>query len=320
MTMGLEQAFREAVTRFEQAVGADGDPLKMKSLVVSSNGETLGHLFAGDVAYNVRSICKVVVALTVGIAVADGVRLGSEPLSLDTDVGALLKQAPALRDLEGVDAWSGVKVAHLLSHTTGHDRGFLFRADIGGLDPDALLPYALSRPLDHEPGVHFAYSNVGYYLISALFQELLGRPFGDVAGELLLSKLGITGATWRKRGKYTAGATGLELRPADLHKLAELVAGDGHYRGRRIAPQAWCESMRSVFIRIPELYDPDDVLPKYGYGYGLWICGDGRYFCWGTDGQYLIVVPDRDLVITTLADQPDMEPITSCLLPLLRPA
>jgi CubicO group peptidase (beta-lactamase class C family) len=314
--MDIEQAFLESVSLFENAVDEDGNALGMKSFFVSSKDKHFGHCFTDDGAEDLRSISKVAVALTVGIAADEGLRLGSEALSLETDVGALLQQSRNLRDLNGVDTWSGVKLAHLLSHTIGHDRGFFFRADIGGLDEGEFLPYVFSRQLEHEPGVHFAYSNVGYFIVSVLFQEFLGRPFGEVAGDLLLGRLGIADYNWRKRGNYTAGCTGLELKPADLHRMAELVAGDGLYQGRRIAPESWCEAMRTIFIQAPR---SDDVLPAYGYGYGLWICENGSYYCWGTDGQYLIVVPDQDLVITTLADQPDMKPITRCMIPLLRP-
>jgi|tagenome__1003787_1003787.scaffolds.fasta_scaffold20845436_1 CubicO group peptidase (beta-lactamase class C family) len=317
--MDIEQAFLRTVNLLENAVDKDGNALGMKSLFVSSKDGRFGHVFADGGAADLRSVSKVALALTVGIAADEGLRLGSEALSLETDVGALLQQSRNLRDLNAVSTWSGVKLAHLLSHTIGHDQGFFFRKDIAGLGEDELLPYVFSRQLEHEPGVHFAYSNVGYFIVSVLFQEFLGSTFGEVAGDLLLARLGITEYNWRKRGKYSAGCTGLELKPADLHRMAELVAGDGVYQGRPIAAKSWCEAMRAIFIRTPKIYDPDEVLPAYGYGYGLWICPNGSYYCWGTDGQYLIVVPDQNLVITTLADQADMKPITRCMIPLLRP-
>jgi CubicO group peptidase (beta-lactamase class C family) len=318
--VSTEEDFLATVARFERAVDERGRPLGMKSFFMSKSGERFGHEFAGGGPEDLRSLCKTVVALTVGVAIDRGWRLGPEPLSLGTDVGALLQRAPALRELDPAGAWSGVELGHLLSHTTGHDQGFFFRADLGGIDPADYLAYIFGRPLEHRPGTHFAYSNVGFYLVAVLFQEFLGRSFGEVADELLLEPIGIAGAEWKRRGAYTAGCTGLLLHPPQLHTLAELVAADGVHEGRRIVPEAWCRTMRTTVVATPELDDPADVLPLAGYGYGLWTTHGETCFGWGTDGQYLIVDPVRDLVITTLADQPDMRPIAECLAPLLGPA
>jgi hypothetical protein len=43
----------------------------------------------------------------------------------------------------------------------------------------------------------------------------------------------------------------------------------------------------------------------------------GTYYCDGTDGQYLIVLPDKGIVITAFGHQSDMKPITEYFRELL---
>ena len=67
-----------------------------------------------------------------------------------------------------------VRLRHLLTSTIGHSEGFLFRADLHGCDRDALLDHIFAHDLVHPPGSHFAYSNVGWYLLSAMVTDALG--------------------------------------------------------------------------------------------------------------------------------------------------
>lgn len=316
--MTIEEAFKETVSLLGSELDKDGNPLRMKSLVVTKGGERFEHFFIEETSKtDLRSVSKVALALTVGAAIDQKVKLGDATLSLTTDVGVLLTESPKLNGLPGINGWAGVTVAHLLSNTIGHDEGFFFRKDIGGRSGDDLLAYVFGKPLAHEPGTHFSYSNVGPFVVSVLFQEFIGKSFGEVAGELVLGRIGATEHLWRKYGEYSAGCSGLELDSAGLHSLAGLVANAGVYAGSQVVSADWCEAMRSIVIETPGMYDAARVFPKFGYGYGLWICENGSYYCDGTNGQYLIVVPDRDLIITTLGDQADMKPITRAMRPLL---
>jgi CubicO group peptidase (beta-lactamase class C family) len=316
--MTEEEAFKKTVSLLETELDKDGNKLRMKSLIVAKGSEQFEHGFIERATKtDLRSVSKVALALTVGAAIDKEVRLGDFALNLGTDVGALLRSSSALSELEGISGWEHVTIAHLLSNTIGHDEGFFFRKDIGNRPADELLPYVFSRPLTREPGTHFSYSNVGPFVISVLFQEFLGKSFSDLAGELILGKIGVTDYEWKRYGEYSAGCSGLELYPDDFHKLALLMANGGRHNGTEIVSADWCEMMKTIAIRTPNMYDPARVFPKFGYGYGLWICENGSYYCDGTNGQYLIVVPDKELVISTLGDQSDMKPITRCMQPLL---
>lgn len=306
----------EAVARLTADRPTGGRPLGLRSLIASSGSERHEYRIGDDAAVDVRSISKVAVAAAVGVAIDRGERLGTVELSLRTPVAELFEQAPA--GLPRPVGWAGVRVGHLLNGTIGHDEGFLFRRDIGGRDPAGLLDYAIGRPLRHPPGTHFAYSNVGPFVLSVLVQELTGQRLTEWVAARVLAPLGLPTPPWRRYGRYDAGGTGLRLRPRELHALADLFRGGGAVDGRPVLSTGWLAAMTSPSVPTPGRTGPGEILPKVGYGYGMWSCGDGRYFCDGTDGQYLIVDPRQDLAVSTLADEPDMAALRSGLAPLLR--
>ncbi len=304
------ESFDRTVHELATAAG-----VRMNGVVIAGPEGIHQHDFTGRgfPAVDVRSISKVVVSLAVGAAIADGVRLGGEPLSLDSEVGSLLDERGA-----GRAHLRGVRLRHLLTNTTGHDEGFLFREDLGDVDRAALLPHVLSRPLVHPPGAHFAYSNAGWFLISVLVREELGTTLTDWVAAYVLRKLGIADAAWVRYGRYEAGATGLHLSAPDLLKVGTLLLDDGRYRSRRVVPPAWVAAMRTPAVRVSGEYEPP--LRATGYGLGLWVCDRDVHYCDGAGGQFLVVVPRTRTVVVALADAGDTATVARCLRGAVRPA
>jgi CubicO group peptidase (beta-lactamase class C family) len=303
-----QQTFDEVVDALKRA---EADGIRMNSLLVSGPTGTFHHDFGVHPApTNVRSISKVVVSLAVGAAIADGVTVQSRPLSLDLEIWPFFAEFLDRQSGRGRAHLQSVRLRHLLTNTMGFDEGFLFRDDLHGQDLDALVPYAFSRELVHPPGTHFAYSNVGWFLLSVLVSEQLGTSLSDWVATYVLDKLGIADFTWVRYGRYEAGGTGLALSAPDVHKIGALLRDDGRYRGRQVVPSAWVAAMRSPAVPATSAYDPP--LRATGYGYGLWI-GDGAYYCDGAGGQFLIVVPERRTVVVALAEAGDTRSVARCL-------
>ena len=117
----------------------------------------------------------------------------------------------------------------------------------------------------------------------------LGVGLGDWVGDLVLAKLGITDVTWVSYGRYEAAATGLSMSAVDLATVGRLLLAGGVHQGRQVVPASWIERMRYPAGARPAHTTP--ALRAHGYGLGLWICDGGTYYCDGTGGQFLIVVP-----------------------------
>ena len=306
----------------ESMVEARSEGLRMHSLLVRGPQGRLVHDFTpdGPPAVDVRSISKAVVALAVGIAIHDGVRLGGRPLSLDLPVWPFFADHLDRQPAAGRAHLRALRLRHLLTNTVGHDEGFLFRADLQDRDRATLLDHVFTRELVHAPGTHFAYSNVGWYLISAMVTNALGVSLRDWVGGLLLNQLGITDAGWVTYGRYDAGGTGLALSAVDLERIGGLFLDGGRYRGRQVVPEAWIDAMRSPAVPVTRDEDLGAALRPTSYGFGLWVGDGGVHYCDGAGGQLLVVVPRSRTLVVTLAEGGDTATVARCLDDVLRPA
>ena len=78
----------------------------------------------------------------------------------------------------------------------------------------------------------------------------------------------------------------------------------GKLNGAVIVSREWIERMSTPISRTPGMYDERRVFPKFAYGIALWICESGTFYCDGTNGQYLIVVPERILQYQRRGNRP----------------
>lgn len=310
--------FNSVIRKIETTKDNNGEFLKMDSIIISHGSNVFEHYFTNDHGlHDLRSISKSIVGLALGIAIDNGLQLRSKVLNLETEIWPFFENKVNISNSKNIEKLRKFKLKHLLTHTCGYVDGLLYRKDIQDKDPFTFLEYVFNYDIVYKPGKHFVYSNVGPYLISAMIQEELGINFAEMVNEILFQKIGISDFEWENYGKYCAGASGLRLSNEDLHKMGLILIQNGKYKGAQIVSRNWVEKMRKPQVKTPSMYDKKRVFPKYAYGYYLWVCKDGRYFCDGNNGQYLIVLPKRGLVITLLGHQSDMVPITECLRDLL---
>lgn len=84
----------------------------------------------------------------------------------------------------------------------------------------------------------------------------------------------------------------------DLARLGLLYAQDGMWEGERILPEGWVD-----YVRKPAGPQPEEGA---GYGASFWIFGpqqglpEGSFAAQGNRGQYVMIVPDRKIVIVRM--------------------
>lgn len=317
-----EQLFQRIVRQFETKTDKDGNQLKMDSIIISQGNKVFRHSFNEEYGLenglnDLRSISKPMVSLALGIAMSSGLTINGIPLTLETKIWQFFEGKIRITNEANLPKLHRVTLYHLLTHTIGYKDGILFTKDIKDRDKDTLLDYLFNYDIVYEPGEHFEYSNAGPYMISAMIQEYLGINLADWVDKLLFSKLGILNYEWKNYGKYCAASSGLRMSNESLHKIARLLLNDGKHDNVQLVPKSWIDEMRHPQVLTPNMYDEKRVFPKYAYGYCLWVCKNGIYYCDGTDGQYMIVLPDKGIAVTTFGHQSDMKPITECLRELL---
>ncbi len=263
------------------------------SLLVAHRGDLVFERYFGAAGpsdlHSVHSVTKSFVSTLVGILVGDGA------MSLDAPMATLL---PGPR-FEEDPAKAAITVRHLLTMTSGLDASGPFDIDEISDRGEPWVDGVLRAPLATPPGSSFFYSNGASHLLSAVIREVAARPVADVAAERLFAPLGIDRWQWDTdpQGLHQ-GNTGLHVAPRDLLKLGLLYRDGGRFDGAQVLDQDWVGAATSPLTAGG---------PPEGCSYGLlwWIdhqATSPRYLAGGWGGQYLLVVPELDLVIVTTAD------------------
>lgn len=317
-----QDTFKRVVKQLGTVLDKKGNHLNMSSIIVSDGNNRNNqythyfkrNLFKQRERVDVRSIAKPIVCMAIGAAIEKGLYFNGVKIDLNTPIWQFLSKYTTVHDPENIKKWQKVTLMDCFRITLGHDKGLMFSADVKEHDEYDLVNYIVNYPITREIGRDFVYSNDGTYLVSSLITEYLGRNLDKLVDEFVFAPMNITGYTWKKYGKYCAGCTGLKIYNEDLHKIGRLIMNNGIYKGKQLVPHHWIEKMRTPQVPSPtHRYVADREFPKWSYGMNLWICQDGNYYCDGTDAQYMIIIPKKNILVTTLGHQSDTEPVSNCL-------
>lgn len=163
------------------------------------------------------------------------------------------------------------------------------------------IAYVMGLPLIAKPGIVFNYDSGAVHILSSLIRRSTGMESADFARNFLFEPLGIKRFEWQKdRNGISIGGWGLRLTPRDMAKLGYLVLRGGEWDGKRIVSRAWLDVAAAP--RVPDFGNPDGL----GYGYLWWVypAVDG-FAALGLDGQTILVIPKKNLVVVTTASTPD---------------
>lgn len=179
--------------------------------------------------------------------------------------------------------------------------------------------YALKFDMAYKPGEMYQYSSPAIDLLTAILNQSTGMTVAEFAEENLFNPLGIKNYLWAHDSKeYYRGSYVLFLRPRDLAKIGQLILNNGVYNSKQLISSSWLKKSFTV-------HQTEDVwegtLPttgmKLGYGY-LWYVSKLNdhiiHFAWGYGGQLIIIVPEKNLLVTTTAN-PDVALETSGIPP-----
>ena len=286
--------------------------LNLHYLMISQNEQHFFHQFKkANTFSDIRSLSKTVMTILLGYIIEHD---SQKTLNLDTYVYPILAKHYQLTNTNNLAYLQQIQIRHLLTHTIGYQDVLLMRQDLLKLETSDYVEYLFNYPIVHAPGTHYLYSNAGFYLLSVVLQLYLKQDLDHYLQETLFKDLDITDYKWEKYGDYLAGATRLWLFPDDLMKFGQLLLDDGLYQGKRIVSKEWITIMKTKTTQTPHVDHPQRLFRRYGYGYGVWVAKDeGIFFGLGTDGQALIIVPKRNMVILTLAHQVDTAPLHTIL-------
>lgn len=301
-TTELDKAFGEYLAAVE-AAGQD-----LHSIMIVKDGKVVKEHWMGEGApdklHILNSVSKTFTSTAVGLAIAEG------KLSLSDKVVDLF---PDKLPTEVSDNLKKVEVRHLLTMSGGHDTEPSRRTMPEGAD---WVEAFLAHPFEHEPGTYFWYNSMGTYMLSAIVQKVTGEKVIDYLTPRLFKPLAIEGATWQESPQgINAGGWGLYLKTEDLAKMGQLILRRGEWNGKQIVPAEWIDEMTTAHIDSrPAGMRPEQITFKaedsdwlQGYGYQMWRCRHGAVRADGANGQYIIVMPEQNVVIAMTANIGDMQ-------------
>ena len=169
----------------------------------------------------------------------------------------------------------------------------------------------LATPIVNKPGSVFLYNSLGTFMLSAIVQKVTGQKEVDYLKPRLFDPLGISGMDWEENlmGVNTGG-WGLRVRTEDMAKLGQLYLQKGIWNAVQVLPAAWVEEATTVkIIQHPDLAQSkkDSSDWEQGYCYQIWRCRHNAFRADGAFGQYIIVMPEQDVVVAIQAETPDMQ-------------
>lgn len=165
--------------------------------------------------------------------------------------------------------------------------------------------YAIAQPLVEPPGSTWLYSSGTTNIICRIIGDVLGDAPGvsdrmaSFIQTRLFDALGMTSATAQFDAAGTfVGSSYVFATARDFAKFGYLYLNDGMWNDRRILPVDWVDQARQVTA-----HDSDSGL---GYGAHWWTLPNeaSSLAACGYEGQYIMVIPQRDLVLVRLGKTP----------------
>jgi CubicO group peptidase (beta-lactamase class C family) len=253
------------------------------------------------------SLSKSFASTAIGFAVAE------ERLIVDDSV---LTFFPGEKPATVSENLAAMKVRHLLSMSTGHDKDAT-GPTTGAADGNWVKAF-LALPVEHAPGTHFVYNSAATYICSAIIQKLVGITLLEYLRPRLFRPLGIEGPTWETCPKgVSIGGWGLSVKTEDIARFGQLYLQKGQWNGRQLLPEAWIAEATSKQVSNGSSETSDWA---QGYGYQFWRCRHGAYRGDGAFGQFCIVMPQQDAVLAITSGVGDMQAVMNAAWEHLMPA
>ena len=269
------------------------------------------HRFSDTIEHNVFSVAKSHTATAIGFAVDEGkLKLTDKPVDFFADI------LP-----EDIDPrWNDVTLFNLLTMSTGHGTKHLMVVDRKMLREKGekeWLTFAFTRPMVWGAGEKFVYGNLAPYVAGRMLEKAVGMTICDYLYEKMWKPMGVKKPRWdTDPSGHTFAASDLYLDIVDMAKLGQLYVSGGKYKGERLLSEEWVKAAGSkhfdTYVMNPGGYCADE---EAGYGFYFWLnkAVKGSYRCYGREGQFVIILPEKNAVIATQAMNSNVEPILSAI-------
>ncbi len=191
-----------------------------------------------------------------------GKQFTSMAIMILADRGRLDFDDPITRWVPELDRFPGIRVRHLLTHTSGlpdyyelPDEEFVAVADSDG-DPlltneDVVTIYESWGEPQFQPGEKYEYSNPAYEVLALIVERISGQTFGEYLEENVFGPLAMESAAVRDRPETVLPGRAIGYRPGESE--GSWIEHDDH-------PANWLVGAGGVYASLDDLFLWDQAL------------------------------------------------------------
>ena len=300
----------KAADKYFAAVAKEGQDLH--SIMVVKDGNVVLEKWMSKGKENephiLNSVSKTFTSMAVGLAVSEG------KISIDEKLVDIFPEHCPEKPSEFLKE---ITVEHLLTMTCGHstDPTYSSRTNM----ETSWIKLFMEHPVTHKPGTNYCYNSLGTYVLSAIVQKRTGQKVVDYLFPRLFRPLGINNVSWAESPEgINTGGWGLFLKTEDLAKMGLMILQKGQFNDKQVVPAEWIEAASAAQVPcVPAGLTSDDAakLAEFakesdwlqGYGYQMWRCRYNAFRADGANGQYIIMIPEKNAVVVTTAHVNDMQ-------------
>jgi D-alanyl-D-alanine carboxypeptidase len=197
-----------------------------------------------DTVYEIGSNTKQFTAAAIMMLVEEG------KVQLDDTITKYFPEAP--------EAWRGITIRHLLSHTSGIQNHVavphwldVFRTNLAfetSPPRNELLKMFFKLPLEFQPGETWAYDNTGYYLLGVIIEKASGKYYWQFLDERIFKPLGMN------------ATRNTDPQPIVLNRASGYEWKNDHFENRPILLPAIAFSAGSLLSTIGDMAKWDAAL------------------------------------------------------------
>jgi len=272
--------------------------LHVLNVVVRRDGDIIAeHDFEEEKPTLLWSVSKTFTSMGIGIAESEGYfSLNDKIVDYFTD------------DIIQInDDFKKITIHDLLCMGTGHAICPMLKAMKENKPLDDISKLFFDEPIIFEPGIHFLYNNAATYMLSKLISITTGYSLKEYLMPRIFKPLGISEPQWDADvNGISLGCSGLYLTARELSKFGQLLLNNGVWNEKQLIPVDYIEQATKPQIDTSEFNEYFATADhKQGYGYQLWMNSyPNSYRMDGMYGQYVVMLPDKNAVVTYISNEP----------------
>jgi len=270
----------------------------MDCLLIIKNGYLVGEEYYNGydecAAHDVKSVSKSFLSALTGIALREGY--------IENLDEKMLNYFPEYNN-PGLDARKqDITLQHLLTMRMGLQHEYNNYLQL--YNTSNWIESTIEFPLTYDPGSTFSYNTFQTHLLSAILTKSSGMSTLALADTFLFEPMNISIDHWQQGPSgYYFGGNSMHFTPRDMAVLGYLYLQNGYINNKQIIPADWVEKS---LTNSTGFIDKDwGDLKNYNYGCLWWLGAINDYELFlaiGYGGQFVIVVPELNLIIVTTAN------------------